>query len=97
VRGNVHSARVNEAAAGAEVVALTVPWPAAQDALRSAEDPGGKILLDCTNPLKPDRSGLTVGYTAIWRQICCLPQLGGRLRDRSDLLGQDLKRPLEMW
>ena len=64
VHGNAHAARVNEAVAAAEVVALTVPWPAAQDALRSAGDLGGKILLDCTNPLKPDLSGLTVGYTA---------------------------------
>src|SRR5262245_15822209 len=63
VRGNVHVRSVIEAATSAEVVALTVPWPAAQDALRSAGDLGGKILLDCTNPLKPDLSGLTVGYT----------------------------------
>lgn len=64
VRGKVHVARVNDAATAAEVVALAVPWPAAQDALRSAGDLGGKILLDCTNPLKPDLSGLTVGFTA---------------------------------
>ena len=64
VHGNVHAARVNEAAAAAEVVALTVRWAAAQDALGSAGDLGGKILLDCTNPLKADLSGLTVGYTA---------------------------------
>ena len=62
--GKARAAGVKEAAAAAEVVALTVPWPAAQDALRSAGDLRGKILLDCTNPLKPDLSGLTVGYTA---------------------------------
>src|SRR5919197_821725 len=56
------AASVKDAAAAAEVAALT--WPAAQDALRSAGDLSGKILLDCTNPLKPDLSGLTVGYTA---------------------------------
>jgi len=54
---------VTDAAAAAEVVALTVPWPAAQDALRSAGDMRGKILFDCTNPLKPDLSGLAIGYT----------------------------------
>jgi 8-hydroxy-5-deazaflavin:NADPH oxidoreductase len=64
VGGRAHAAGVNDAAAAAEVVALTVPWPAVADALRSAGDLGGKILLDCTNPLKPDLSGLTVGYTA---------------------------------
>ena len=39
-------------------------WPAAQDALRTAGDLDGKILLDCTNPLKPDLSDLTVGHTS---------------------------------
>jgi 8-hydroxy-5-deazaflavin:NADPH oxidoreductase len=62
--GRSRAATVNHAAAAAEVVALTVPWSAAQDALRSAGNLGGKILLDCTNPLKPDLSGLTVGYTS---------------------------------
>jgi len=69
VCGNVHAAGVNEAAASAEVVALTVPWPAAQDALRSEGDLGGKILLDCTNPLKPDLSGLAVGSCACGRRF----------------------------
>src|SRR5262249_12713706 len=61
--GKARAAGVKDAAAAAEVIALTVPWPAAQDALRSAGDLRGKILLDCMNPLKPDLSGLTVGST----------------------------------
>jgi len=61
--GKARAAAVKDAAAAAEVVALTVPWPAAQDALRSAGDLRGKILFDCMNPLKPDLSGLTVGST----------------------------------
>jgi len=58
---NARAATVREAAAFAEVVALTVPWNAAQDALRSAGNLSGKVLLDCTNPLKPDLSGLALG------------------------------------
>jgi predicted dinucleotide-binding enzyme len=61
--GNVHTAKVNDAAAAADVVALTVPWPAVDDALKSAGDLRGKILLDSTNPLKPDLSGLETGFT----------------------------------
>jgi predicted dinucleotide-binding enzyme len=61
--GKARAASVRDAVARAEVVALTVPWPAAEDALRNAGDLGGKILLDCTNPLEPDLSGLTVGHT----------------------------------
>src|SRR5690349_17560235 len=55
------AASVKEAASAAEVVLLTVPWNAAQDALKNAGELRGKILLDCTNPLKPDLSGLAVG------------------------------------
>src|SRR5262245_18191667 len=61
--GKARAASVRDAVAPAEVVALTVPWPAAEDALRNAGDLDGKILLDCTNPLEPDLSGLTVGHT----------------------------------
>ncbi len=56
-------ATVAEAAAGAEVVVLAVPWQAALDAVASAGNLGGKVLLDCTNPLTPDLSALAIGTT----------------------------------
>lgn len=54
---------VKDAAACGEVVVLATPWPATQDAIRSAGDLAGKIVVDCTNPLAPDLSGLVVGTT----------------------------------
>jgi predicted dinucleotide-binding enzyme len=54
---------IAEAAAGAEVVVLAVPWKAVPDALAAAGNLAGKVLLDCTNPLTPDLSGLEVGTT----------------------------------
>ena len=59
--GKARAASVKEAASNAEVVALTVPWGAVPDALKNAGELRGKILLDCTNPLKPDLSGLALG------------------------------------
>jgi 8-hydroxy-5-deazaflavin:NADPH oxidoreductase len=56
-------ADIQEAAAKSEVVVLAVPWPAVPDALKAAGNLSGKVLLDCTNPLKPDLSGLDVGLT----------------------------------
>lgn len=53
---------VAEAAAFGEVVALTVPWSAARDALRAAGNLSGKILLDAMNPLSPGLR-LEVGLT----------------------------------
>ncbi len=52
-----------EAASSSPVVVLTVPWPAAEEAIRDCGDLAGKILVDCTNPLAPDLKGLTVGLT----------------------------------
>ncbi len=43
-----------------EVVVLAVPWSQAKDALKSAGPFSGKTLIDCTNPLKSDLSGLAV-------------------------------------
>lgn len=51
---------VKEAAQFGEIVVLAVPWGAAPAALRAAGDLSGRILLDVTNPLLPDLSGLDV-------------------------------------
>jgi predicted dinucleotide-binding enzyme len=59
--GKARAASVGAAVKEADVVALTVPWGAAQDALKNAGDLRGKVLLDCTNPLKPDLSGFALG------------------------------------
>ncbi len=52
------------AAAGAcDVVVLATPWAATEDAVKRAGNLKGKVLLDCTNPLLPDLSGLALGTT----------------------------------
>jgi NADPH-dependent F420 reductase len=63
VGGKVRAASNKDAAARAQVIALCVPWPAAQDAIRQCGNLGGKIVIDCTNPIESDLSGLTVGTT----------------------------------
>ena len=52
-----------EAAAQSDVVLLAVRWSNVPDALKQAGDLKGKIVIDCTNPLKPDMSGLALGHT----------------------------------
>jgi len=54
-------ASVPEAVGDAEVVVLATPASANADAIASAGDLSEKILIDVTNPLKPDLSGLAVG------------------------------------
>jgi 8-hydroxy-5-deazaflavin:NADPH oxidoreductase len=48
---------------GADVVVLAVRWGTAEQALREAGDISGKVLVDATNPLAPDLSGLVIGNT----------------------------------
>jgi 8-hydroxy-5-deazaflavin:NADPH oxidoreductase len=50
-----------EAARSAEVVVLCTPWPATQAAVAACGDLSGKAVIDCTNPLRPDLSGLSIG------------------------------------
>lgn len=50
-------------AAKCDVVVLATPWDATESAIQNLGNLLGKIVLDCTNPLLPDLSGLTVGTT----------------------------------
>jgi len=45
------------------IVLLSVRWANVEEAISACGDLEGKILIDCTNPLKPDLSGLLIGHT----------------------------------
>ena len=60
---NARAGTVYDAAQNAEVVVLATPWPATHDAVLAAGKLAGKIVIDCTNPLQPDLSGLSIGHT----------------------------------
>jgi predicted dinucleotide-binding enzyme len=51
-----------DAAAFAEVVVLAVPFPAIRSALEQADPPDDAVIWSCVNALKPDLSGLAVGF-----------------------------------
>jgi 8-hydroxy-5-deazaflavin:NADPH oxidoreductase len=58
-------ASVAAAVRDAEAVVLAVPWPAVADAVAAAGDLSGKLLIDCTNPLRMGVNGLEleIGHT----------------------------------
>jgi len=58
------SGSVAEAAAFGQVVVLATPWHGTEAAVRAAGDLRGKTIIDCTNPLKQDGSGLEVGFNS---------------------------------
>lgn len=59
--GKVSVVPIRDAAASSRVVVLAVPWPAARRALEAAGDLTGRILVDCTNPVKEGLAGLSLG------------------------------------
>lgn len=52
--------RTMELPGRSDILVLAVPFPAMEDALKGLGNVTGKILIDATNPLKPDLSGLVV-------------------------------------
>jgi hypothetical protein len=57
------AASPKDAVTGAEVVVLATPWSATEAAIREAGDLRGKVVVDATNPLKADLSGLAIGHS----------------------------------
>src|SRR5258708_4500365 len=51
-----------QVAAASDIVAVCTPWDATKTAIESCGDLSGKVLIDCTNPLKADFSGLEIGF-----------------------------------
>jgi hypothetical protein len=61
--GKTSAATLADAAKKGEVLLLATPWPVTQQIIAGLGDLSGKILIDATNPLLPDLSGLTCGTT----------------------------------
>jgi 8-hydroxy-5-deazaflavin:NADPH oxidoreductase len=65
IGGKARAVSPAEAAAAADVIVLSTPWPATEAAIRSLGDVKGKIILDATNPLArgPNGISLEIGHT----------------------------------
>lgn len=63
--GGLDAAVPADAAAGADAIVLSLPWPATESAVRGLGNLAGRTIIDCTNPLgmTPDGLGLVVGHT----------------------------------
>lgn len=57
-------ARPTEAASGAEIVILALPWAVAEAAVKSLGSLTGKVVVDCMNPIArtADGMGLALGH-----------------------------------
>jgi predicted dinucleotide-binding enzyme len=61
--GKTSTATLAEAARDGDVLLLATPWPATQQIVAGLGDLSGKILIDATNALLPDLSGLALANT----------------------------------
>jgi len=59
----VRAEPLQRAATGADIVIAATPFSEEINALRALGSLSGKVIVDISNPLKPDMSGLTVGHT----------------------------------
>lgn len=55
--------RAHEAVRGAQIVILATPFDEQENAAREAGDLSGKVVVEISNPLKDDMSGLVIGHT----------------------------------
>jgi len=62
-KAGAKSVAAHEAAHDAELIIATAPYPAQVEALKALGNLKGKVVIDISNPLKPDMSGLLVGHT----------------------------------
>ena len=61
--GDGHCAKSpKEAIVGTDAVLFAVPWPSARETLAQLGDLSGRVLIDCTNPLLSDLSGIELGH-----------------------------------
>jgi predicted dinucleotide-binding enzyme len=60
---NAQATPLSEATADCEVVVYAAPWLVAESILTNAGSLAGKVLIDCTNPLTADFTGLDLGHT----------------------------------
>jgi hypothetical protein len=60
---NAKGGTVKEAAEFGEVILVATPWSSTAEAIKTAGPLDGKTVIDCTNPVEPDLSGLVIGHT----------------------------------
>lgn len=63
IGNGISGAALTDAARDADIVVLATPFDAAAEVLGAAGDLSGKVLVDITNPMTADYSGLIIGHT----------------------------------
>ena len=86
---NTRAGTPTEAVQFGEVILFAPPWPSVDHALKAAGSMVGKILIDCTNPLKQDLSGLEIGHTTSAAEEIAKKTPGVRVVKAFNMTGAD--------
>ena len=70
---------VHEAVKVSDVILLARPWDAAQEAVTTAGDLSGKVLIEATNPLLPALAGMSIGTRKSGGELVAQWAKGGRV------------------
>ena len=85
----------NTAIARADIVVVALPYAAALDFVRST-DLSGKVVVDISNPLKPDFSGLTIGYSTSAAEELQAAAAGAKTAVDNTFLSPALQQPITL-
>jgi 8-hydroxy-5-deazaflavin:NADPH oxidoreductase len=88
--GKTRTATLADAAREGEVLLLATPWPATQEIIMGLGDLTGKILIDATNPVLPDLSGLTHGTTSSGGELVACWARGARVVKAFNTVGANI-------
>jgi predicted dinucleotide-binding enzyme len=66
---NASAARVADAVSRSSIIVLAVPYTAARERLEMAGELGGKVIIDCTNPIAPGLRSLVSASSSGAEQI----------------------------
>lgn len=87
---NARAATIVEAVASSDVVLLATPWPATRTVLQAAGSLAGKVLIDSTNPLLADLSGIELGTTTSGAEQVALWAPGARVVKAFNSVGSNV-------
>ncbi len=86
-----------EAVEFGEVILLSVPYGAVEDALKAAGSLDGKILFSCVNALLPDFSGMAVGTTTSGAEEIAKFAPGARVVEALPVFAEVLNSPSRLF
>lgn len=73
-----------------DILLLATPWPITKDMVSKAGDLSGKILIDATNPILPQLTGLEIGTTSSAGELVAQWAAGAKVVKAFNTIGNNI-------